>query len=165
MARKGSRKKRARSRGSAWSAVALLVVAVALVGAFAGSAVLKALGGLRAPWRPPRAEEAARPTPSVAARRARVTVEILNGSGNAGAAGRVAEALRDGGFRVVRTDNADRQDYGTTLVVDRKGRPEATREVVQYLRGGYPLLMRSALAAADVRVVVGRDYRGLRLTP
>ncbi|MBI5837281.1 MAG: LytR C-terminal domain-containing protein [Candidatus Eisenbacteria bacterium] len=166
MARKSSRKRRVPKGGSAWPAVVLLVLAVGLVAAFAGSAAIKAVGGLRARWAGSVAEAGRESAPrAMRAQRQAVRIEILNGSGNAGAGGRVAEALRDGGFRVTRVENADRQDYGTTLVLDRKGDPAAAREVVEYLHGGFPLLMRTALASADIRVVVGRDYRGLRLTP
>jgi hypothetical protein len=168
MARKSSRKRRSKAGGSAWPAALMLVAVLALVAVFAGSALVKAFGAGRARWAASRAEGAARRAvqrPHASPERARMAVEIWNGSGSAGAGQRVAEALRDGGFQVTDIRNADRTDYGTTLVVDRKGNPRAAREVVEYLHGGFPLLMRSTLATADVRVVVGRDHRGLRLSP
>jgi hypothetical protein len=167
MARKSSHR-RSKGGGSAWPAVLALVVVLGLVAVFAGSALLRAIGSGRSRWADRQvAASAGNPAQArkSAAERGRVGVEIWNGSGNAGAGQRVAEALRDGGFRVTEIRNADRTDYGTTLVVDRKGNPRASREVVEYLHGGFPLLMRSSLATADIRVVVGRDHRGLRLTP
>ena len=168
MARKSSHRRRAKSGSSAWPAVLALVVVLGLVAVFAGSAALRAFGPGRAREADRQAAASARKTAQAeksAAEHGRVAVEIWNGSGNAGAGQRVAESLRDGGFRVTEIRNADRTDYGTTLVVDRKGNPRASREVVEYLHGGFPLLMRSSLATADIRVVVGRDHRGLRLTP
>ncbi|HVP38414.1 MAG TPA: LytR C-terminal domain-containing protein [Candidatus Saccharimonadales bacterium] len=166
MARKSSRRRRGQGR-SPWPGRVLLLLAVGLVGAFAGSAALRALGPALAPWAAGPAADASRAQRAAGdpGSRPRLRVEVLNGSGVPGAGLRVAEVLRDGGFRVSGPFDADRLDYGTTLVVDRKGNPRAAREVVEYLHGGYPLLMRSPLAAVDVRVVVGRDHRGLKLTP
>lgn len=163
MARK---KSRARKSGkSGWVPAALLVVTLGLVAVFAGSAALKAFRGdsegeghARASAPAPRSAE------SRAARRA-TQVEIWNGSGSQGAGQQVAEALRDGGFHVLEVRTADRNDYGATLVVDRKGNRGAAEEVVKYLHGGYPIEMRSLAATADVRVIVGRDHEGLSLAP
>ncbi len=51
----------------------------------------------------------------------RPRVEVLNGNGRIGATRVVAEAVVRRGFRVVRTDNADRFDYATTLVIATAG--------------------------------------------
>jgi hypothetical protein len=161
MARKRSRGKS--SGGGGWIVNTVLGVMVALVLAFAGSAIVRNLPplGRESEASPGRTARSA----SAQGDHSHIRVEVWNGSGMAGGGQRVAEALRDGGFAVGEVRNADRSDYGTTLVVDRKGNRAAVDEVIQYLHGGFPLLMKSATAAADVRVVVGRDQEGLRLTP
>ena len=171
MARRKPRKRKegggGRGGGGGWFANLLLFAILALVVVFAASAAWRMV---RPAWRfrleaPKRGQRHDDGRLAGIEARGRMRLEVWNGSGIAGAGQRVAEALRDGGFRVVDVRNADRSDYGKTLVVDRKGNPRAVREVVEYFHGGYPLLMRSATAAADVRVVVGRDHEGLRLNP
>ena len=49
------------------------------------------------------------------------TVEILNGTGAAGLAGRTADLLRGFGYNVLTVANADRSDYSQTLIIDRSG--------------------------------------------
>ncbi len=165
MARRSKARRAKPAKGSSgWVGMVLVGLVLALVAMFLGSAGMRALEGQRI-----RSEQAKAREPEgdvrAAEKRARFLVEVWNGSGNSGAGQRVAEALRDGGFRVAEVRNADRPDYGTTLVVDRKGNPGLAGEVVEYIRGGRPLLMRSAGTPADIRVIVGRDYAGLRLTP
>ncbi|NIT52770.1 MAG: LytR C-terminal domain-containing protein, partial [candidate division Zixibacteria bacterium] len=48
-----------------------------------------------------------------------IWVEILNGNGVTGVAAQYTEFLRDKGFDVQRTDNADNFSYQNTLVIDR----------------------------------------------
>lgn len=167
MARRKTRRKKS-GKGRNVLALSLLVLTLGLVGVFAGSAVLRLSRGDGSA--DPEAVSASAGSPDRAHDRGRaahsgVSVEIWNGSGSQGAGQKVAEALKDGGFKVGEVRNADRSDYGATLVVDRKGNRRAAREVLEYLHGGYPLVMRSSTASADVRVVVGRDQEGLRLNP
>jgi anionic cell wall polymer biosynthesis LytR-Cps2A-Psr (LCP) family protein len=49
------------------------------------------------------------------------TVEVLNGSGLNGLAGRTAELLRSFGYDVISIGNADRDDYEKTEIIDRSG--------------------------------------------
>ena len=56
-----------------------------------------------------------------------VSVQIYNGSATNGAARRLAAILRADGFRVVKTTNADRDDYEASQVV---GHSEDSPEVV-----------------------------------
>ena len=157
------RKSRRRSGGGSggWLVLVALGLTAALVVVFAGSAAFRALEVAPMPGQHQAREAAAAPVPD----RAGIKVEVWNGSGVSGAGQKVAEALRDGGFTVTELRNADRSDYGTTLVVDRKGNRRAVQEVIQSIHGGMPLLMRSPASTVDVRVVVGRDHPGLKLTP
>jgi hypothetical protein len=119
------------------------------------------LFGLSTAWRwwgPGRPdEEPRRTTPRAAAfRGAPVRVEVVNGSGEPGAAAKLASYLRDGGFNVVLVGSGDRYDYVRTLVVDRSGNDKAAAAVASYL-GDVQRVRQRARSEADVTVVVGRD--------
>jgi hypothetical protein len=94
-----------------------------------------------------------------------IRVQVLNGSGEGGVASRVASCLREGGFQVVEVGNADRSDYFATLVVARRGDPEAAEAVARYL--GRPPVVRQAWDSdlAEVTVVIGSDRSRIRLEP
>jgi hypothetical protein len=92
-----------------------------------------------------------------------IRVEVWNGSGEGGVAGRLATRLRDGGYHVVAVRNADHDDYYATLVVARTADPAAAMSVARYLGG--PPVIRQARGSdqADVTVVLGSDRSRLRL--
>jgi hypothetical protein len=94
-----------------------------------------------------------------------IRVQVLNGSGEGGVAGRVASFLKEGGFHVVEVRNADRFDYFTTMVVARRDDPAAARVVARYL--GNPPVIRQAWDSdlAEVTVVIGSDRSKLDLEP
>jgi hypothetical protein len=85
-----------------------------------------------------------------------IRVEVLNGSGQEGAGGRVANRLRDAGFQVIGVRNADRFDYPRTLVAARGTDPSRARAVARKLAGSQIIRQRAPLDW-DVTVVVGRD--------
>ncbi len=135
-----------------WLVPALLVL-VLLLG---GSAAWRWWGpGARNPVR-----EAARvnaPAPPEGPRpEAPVRIEVLNGSGEPGAAAKLASYLREGGFNVVLVGSADRYDYLRTLVVARTDDDRPAREVMRYL-GDVSRVTQRARSEADVTVVVGKD--------
>jgi hypothetical protein len=92
-----------------------------------------------------------------------VRVQVLNGSGEGGVAGRLASTLREGGFHVVEVRNAERDDYFATLVVARQEDPAGALAVARYLGG--PPVIRQAWSSdqADVTVVLGSDRSRLHL--
>lgn len=94
-----------------------------------------------------------------------IRVQVLNGSGEAGVATRLAAYLRDGGYQVVDVRNADRSDYFASMVVARRADLSSAREVSHYLGG--PPLIRQAWASelADVTVLIGSDRSRLRMEP
>lgn len=63
----------------------------------------------------------------------RVSVEVLNGMGEAGAARRAARRLREMGFDVVYFGNAERFDHDSTLVLRRSGDSAAARRLADSL--------------------------------
>lgn len=88
-----------------------------------------------------------------------IRVELLNGSGRPGLAGELASYLRDGGFDVLDVANADRSDYRTTIVVNRREAREAGRSVAEYLGVDHVIQQIGNQEMIDVTVIVGRDAR------
>jgi LCP family protein required for cell wall assembly len=92
-----------------------------------------------------------------------ITVQVLNGSGVNGAAGRAEAALVTKGFtRGAAAGDADRSDYGTTEVRYASGAGDKAKVVAAYLGGvGSVEPMTSRSLPADVVVVLGRDFVGV----
>jgi len=94
-----------------------------------------------------------------------IRVEVLNGCGEYGVAERVTDWLREEGFDIVYFGNADSFRYDETILFDRSGRPEFAREVADVL-GCHNIEKRyDGLLLLDVTVIVGKDWRKMRLGP
>lgn len=95
-----------------------------------------------------------------------VRIQVLNGCGVKGLTRLVTPALRAKGFDVRETRNAPNFDYPQSLVIDRKGNGLLAQIVADSL-GIDPAQVKTEingnLPDIDVSVVVGRDYRKLRL--
>lgn len=91
----------------------------------------------------------------------RAKVEILNGTGTAGLGQRAADYLTAQGFNVVRIAAAERSDYRSSAVQVLTDNTEAAQAVASMLK--VPDTAISSLptpnAAADVRIVLGQDFR------
>lgn len=107
-------------------------------------------------WGPGRGPEMPKRPQAATFRGAPVRIEVVNGSGEPGAAAKLASYLREGGFNVVLVGSGDRYDYVRTLVVDRTGNERAVQAVADYL-GPVQRVRQRARSEADVTVVVGRD--------
>ncbi|MDX1660900.1 MAG: LytR C-terminal domain-containing protein [Gemmatimonadota bacterium] len=129
-----------------------LIAFALILGGFVTSTWLHHAEGERA------AEEGETSAPSFAAsERARIRVEVKNGSGIPGAAGRTTEYLRERGFDVVDFGNAERFDQERTRVIDRIGNPRKAREVAAALRGVPIGSDPDSSLYLDVTVVIGED--------
>ncbi len=87
-------------------------------------------------------------------------VSVLNGTEQSGLAASTAQYLEENGIHVARYDNADRQDYATSLVIINRDHESAARQIIALL--GLP---DSALvhgdnpsATYDITVILGQDY-------
>ncbi len=89
----------------------------------------------------------------------RARVEVLNGNGRVLATRPVADVLISAGFRVVRTDNAERFDIPETLVIaqGRENRPAAERALAALAVGSLQLELSSPSGVVDVSIIVGLD--------
>jgi hypothetical protein len=147
-----------------------LVVAVLLmVGALLGSVLLEwgdrreALPANRAPASGNGSGVAAT-TPDAPRR---VSLEVLNGAGDPGAAARYSERLRDMGFDVKTFGNARNFGQARTEVLDRSRREGAAQAIADAL-GGIPVRSEPAPQLyLDATLVLGEDWRDVlsRVSP
>lgn len=89
-----------------------------------------------------------------------VRIEILNGTGEPGIAARTRDLLQSQGWQVVSIGDADRSDYGHTLIVN-YGIPDALVDKLSADLALQPNLTSleglDVSAPVDMRIVVGRD--------
>ncbi|MCR4326309.1 MAG: LytR C-terminal domain-containing protein [Candidatus Roizmanbacteria bacterium] len=116
-------------------------------------------------------EPTSTPTPKEAKKNA-YSIEILNGSGIEGEAGRAQELLEGADYDVQSTDNADNYDYGETVI--RAGRTvdekwlEGLREELgtKYSVQSETETLNASDSDADVVVIIGNlDDNGDSMTP
>ena len=89
------------------------------------------------------------------------SVEVLNGSGVAGAAGKVAEKLKSEGFSVTKQGNAPDFTYDRCCVITRKGNTAGVLRIAKLLNCTDVREEAKADGRPDVTVIVGRDYTDL----
>ncbi len=100
---------------------------------------------------------------------AEINVQVLNGCGVRGIAGRVRNILRGRGFDVLSYGNARKQNYNRSLLIIRSEGVfgERAAEVLAKSLGISPEQIRKesdpSLVDIDVTVILGLDYRHLNL--
>ena len=129
-----------------------------VVGALAASFLLEFRSAPEASPGPPAATTAPADIPFDEQQR-RIRVEVLNGAGDAGAAARVTQALRDAGFDVKTYGNAARFDYERSIVLDRSGRSGAAGAVAAALHGTEVQEQLDPELYLDATVILGDDWR------
>ncbi len=89
----------------------------------------------------------------------RVRVEILNGNGLVGTTAPIARVLIESGFRVVFTDNADRQDYTLSRFIAQGSAHQEAAVAVQRLLGSGEVFLeqRQPSGVVDLTIIVGSD--------
>ena len=89
----------------------------------------------------------------------RPRVEVLNGNGRIGTTGPIAALLVDKGYRIVKTDNADRDDFAETQVIAQGlAHQQDAIDVQRILGSGEVLLeLRQPSGIVDLTIIVGRD--------
>ncbi len=92
-------------------------------------------------------------------------VSVLNGCGDLGVAARMREKAQSLGLDVIEEGNADSFGYLESIVIDRDGDLEKTRQVASLL--GIPNFIQQIseddYRLEDIRIIVGKDYRKLQL--
>jgi hypothetical protein len=85
-------------------------------------------------------------------------VEVLNGGGVQGMAGRATELLRDDGFDVVYFGNAQSVAQGGSVVLARTANRDAAAEVAAALGIEVVRLEPDSTLLVDVTVLLGSDW-------
>jgi len=91
----------------------------------------------------------------------RLKLEVLNGSGDPGAARVVGELLIALDYDVVAFENADSFDYEVTEVIDRAGRGPDVAEVAELLGADSVYVALDPDLHLDATVILGKDWRSL----
>ncbi len=96
---------------------------------------------------------------------AQITVEVQNGTTIAGLAARFAEELKRQGYNVVAVTDAERQDYGTTEIIDRSRDDDKLRRlsqaVLRYLPDAELGRARASEDKPEFTVILGQDFAAL----
>lgn len=88
------------------------------------------------------------------------SLEVLNGSGVSGLAKSVAEELRDLGYPVVKTGNADKQTYETTEILVRSDLEDKVGLVIADLKDTIKIATVAGElkeGTASARIILGKD--------
>ncbi|MBV9579642.1 MAG: LCP family protein [Chloroflexi bacterium] len=93
----------------------------------------------------------------------RAKLEVLNGSGTVGMGQKAADLLTAQGFNVVKIASAERSDYPSSVVqvmgTDAAGAAQAVAGVLKMPETAIVSGDPPADASADIRIVVGQDFR------
>jgi len=94
---------------------------------------------------------------------AEVSVRVLNGSGIGGQASKAAADLQSAGFGVAGTGDADSFRYEMPVVKYHPSRKIDAQFLAAYLEGGAKLEEDPSLVTADIVLVTGTGYEGVRI--
>ena len=96
-----------------------------------------------------------------------IQLDVLNGSRIKGAASRVTNCLRTGGFDVVEMKNYKTNNVHQTVVIDRVGDLSSARRVAHALGVSEKNIVQQINPDyfVDVSVIVGEDIASLKLSP
>jgi hypothetical protein len=84
-------------------------------------------------------------------------IEVLNGTKETGIAMDVAKELRRRGIDVLIVDNAERLDFGESILVDRRGNPRLMRRLAKTLGCRTILEQLHPAPLVDATYIVGYD--------
>ncbi len=105
------------------------------------------------------------PPDPLAVRPGDVQVRVLNGNGGVGSASKAAAALQSAGFGVTGSGDADSFSHSATVIRYGPTALAKAQLLRRYLNAGGTLEPDGALGTADVALVVGADYSGVRPIP
>lgn len=92
-----------------------------------------------------------------------IQVEVLNGCGASGIADRFTEYLRTHGCDVVSSSNYSQFDVQKTIVIDRIGNPANAKYIADLLGVKNIITQINKEYFLDVSVIIGNDYRKLKV--
>jgi anionic cell wall polymer biosynthesis LytR-Cps2A-Psr (LCP) family protein len=91
-----------------------------------------------------------------------IRIEVLNGTSVTGLASRTAQLYKGYGFRIASVMNAEHSDYERTVVLDRRGNPDAARRVAELIRCSqiHSQIEENRDETVDVTIILGKDFDG-----
>jgi len=91
-----------------------------------------------------------------------IRIEILNGTSVSGLASRTSQLYKSYGFRIASVMNAERNDYERTVVLDRRGNPDAAKRVAELIRCSqiHSQIEENRDETVDVTIILGKDFDG-----
>ncbi len=101
------------------------------------------------------------------------TVEVLNGTPSIGLARNTAELLKGFGYDVLSYDNADRNDYEKTQIIDRSRYPEVAQALASVIKCKNIITetntetqnsAQDVSYTADFTLIIGKDFNGRYVT-
>ena len=95
-----------------------------------------------------------------------IVIQVLNGCGVGGIAGKVSKWLEKNSYKVEDIDNADRQDYKNSHIIDRSGNMTAARELATLLGIDESRIKRLKLMPKpeiDLTLILGKDHKRLAI--
>lgn len=102
------------------------------------------------------------PSAPATARFQPIVVEVLNGCGTSGIAQQFTNYLRQEGFDVIYTGNADHQNYNATIMIEHTDQNKmAGLNAVLLLEAGRLYTKIDSSVQADVTLIIGKDYAQL----
>ena len=128
---------------------------------FAGGAAIQRLDTAKAREYIDRLNGIQAPAP-VAVRPADISIKVLNGNGADASASVAASSLTQAGYRVASTGDALSYDYSQTIVQYAPGQQAKAAALKGALAAGATIEEDKNLVGADVALVLGMDYTGLR---
>ena len=108
---------------------------------------------------------AAAPAPPTTLGPATVAVRVLNGMGTAGVAAKAATALQGAGFTIAGPPGDAEARAARTTVRHLPAQLAKAQLLERHLQAGAVLQEDATLSGADVALVLGSDYAGLRASP
>jgi LCP family protein required for cell wall assembly len=102
------------------------------------------------------------PAAPVIGRPSDVQVRVLNGNGGVGVASKAAGQLQAAGFQVTGSGDADSFGYAKTVIRYAPSSLNKAQLLQSYLTAGATLTPDATLGTADVALVVGSDFSGVK---
>lgn len=100
-------------------------------------------------------------TPSASLDKSLISIQVLNGTGEPGLAGKVKAALQEAGFNDISTGNADAYTYSKTILSIKEEKVAYTQDVLSALKSLYPQIdtpsTLSATSNYDAIITIGKN--------
>ena len=96
-----------------------------------------------------------------------ITIEILNGCGEKGIAGKIADFLRTEHIDVIRSENADNFDYANTMLIQNSDDLYNVKTVAKVLEldlndAEHVMFLPESDSDVDLTLIIGSDYKTIK---